>query len=283
MIINSVIHAFTRVWKEKKAWFLVFSIQFVWAYMLVYPLKKGFRETWSQSLIGRDLFSGAGDNMIIEFLTHHKDIVSTQTSLVLIGLLLYGLMTIFINGGIVSLFTREERFKGPDFFQACTTYFFKFIRLFLVFLLFAAAAFILFLMLVGVLKSLSGDSEPATVILSLVSLLVLSMLFFLIHMTYIYAKVITVRHDKRAMFRTAIQAWRFVLARFRKAAAVYGLILACCLLIFLIYSLITSLIPVGSGLLILLLFIWQQVLVAARSYIRLMLIAAEADFYRTTL
>ena len=280
-------HAFTqgfrKVSQNKKLLFVLFGIQLIFALIILLPLQAEISDMLKHSLMGQDVLEGRGANVFIEFLIHHAESISLGKSLLLGMGLLYLFTTIFLNGGILGIFTGNgEKFSAKQFFENAGHYFGRFFRLFLFSLVFLILAFLIYSGLKNLVKAIAGDSEILKGILNIILFVKLLIMVFLVNMTFDYAKIKTVIEDRKSMFRTGLQAWRFVFRYLGKTLGLYYIIIAEGILALLLYTLVYKSISSLTGGSILILFVWQQIYVAFRIWIRLQFYASQTLLYQNT-
>jgi hypothetical protein len=267
------------VLKNKKMWLLFFSVQLVFALILVRPLQTGLDSMVGRSLMGQEIITGKGANVLIEFLAHKADVVSVEIALLLFMGIAFLIVSIFLKAGAVGCFVHQKKNKGKQFFQYSGEYFGRFLRLFFFSLVFFLAAVLLYLGLDSILKLITGDSEAAKVILKITGWIFLLFLLFLVRMVFDYAKVMTVTGEKKKMLKTSLQAWRFVIKHPAKTLGLFYLTGITGVLIWAIYYFPFGLIP-AAGFGIYLIFIWQQIFAFSRTGVNLLFLSSQTALYQ---
>jgi hypothetical protein len=266
-------------WNNKRLWLLLFTVQFVFALMVLLPLRSRLLDWLGNSLLGEEILRGNGALVLVEFLIHHAQTVSTIKAVLMIAGVIYLVITLFLNGGILSRFQSSGQRSPFTFWSDCAALFGRFLRLFLLSLPFLFLALFLFLVYQPLLSLLADRSEPAIVLLNALSLLLFIGSVFLIQMVFDYARIITIHDRSRSMARTVLNAWRFVFRHPLITLGVYGMMVLLGALFFLIYQAAATLfasIPLLAGWI---LFFWQQSYVFMRSGLRMMCLASETALY----
>jgi hypothetical protein len=279
-IWNTYTQGLKTVNHNKRMLFVLFGIQFIFALIILLPLQAELSKMLEYSLMGQEALDGRGANVFVEFLGHHSETISSGKSLLLGMGLLYLFTTIFLNGGILGIFTKkDEKFSAKVFFENAGHYFGRFFRLFLFSLVFLTLAIIIFIILQSLAKAIAGDSESLKVTLYIILYVKLLVLIFLVNMTFDYAKIKTVIEERKGMFRTGLLAWRFVFKNFGKTMGLYYLIILQGILALLLYTFGFRIIGGITGGSIILLFLWQQFYVMFRTWIRLQFYASQTLLY----
>lgn len=260
-------------------WFIIYAVQFAFAYVLVQPIAKGLTELIGHSISGQEILAGNGANILFEFLTHKQDLITAWSSLFFPAAVLFILVTIFLKAGAVSLFVRQEKFSAAEFFRSAGLYFGRFFRLFLFSLVFVGVSILIYTLLSGLLKSIAADNEALRVILTITGFVILAILLFFVRMVFDYAKIMAVSSDSRKMVRISLVAWGFALKHPGKTLGLFYLIGITGVLLWAVYYGIGGLIP-AAGLGITLMFIWQQLFAASRTGIVLWQLASQSALYR---
>ncbi|QJW88272.1 hypothetical protein HNV11_02205 [Spirosoma taeanense] len=179
----------------------------------------------------------------------------------------YLLLSVFWAGGILMRFTQTgPRFDLGTFWQACSHYFGRFMRLFGVTSLFVLAGAGIWLVagtLVSIaLSDLFTERGLFWIGLGFFGLFVLTATLLLCIGDF--AKVLMFREDERNAFRAFGQAGRLVLRNLGRTYGLYWLLILTGTGLFAIYFLIDDLIPMRNWPTILLMFLVQQALVFGR-------------------
>jgi hypothetical protein len=258
-------------------------INFAYALLIATPLYALFKGDLSHSLLGRSLqpldFIWLGD-----FIYKYQDMAPAALALILVPLLLYPVLYIFLNGGIIGrLLDREGRTTPDSFFADCGRYFWRFVRLFLLSLLFYALAFGVIL---GALSALfkpvleNARTEWTVFWISALRTVVALLLLSLVHMVFDYARILVVAGDENRVLRALQRAFAFIGKRFFRAWSLYLLIgmgfLAGTAVFFLVRGHLpeSGLFWLGLGLL------WEQAFIVFRLWTKMTFFAAQAEFYR---
>ena len=261
----------------------VFNVLF--ALLIAGPFFALFSSDLGHSLLGRNLqaldFIWLGD-----LIFRYQDVAPAALAAVAIPVVLYALVYVFLNGGIIGrLLDGEGRSTLQTFFSDCGRYFWRFVRLFLISLLFYALAFGVVLEAVSAL--LKPVSEKAltewpdfwiSALHSVAALLVLS----LVHIIFDYARILVVSEDDHRVRHALMTALRFVGSRFFRAWLLYLLIAAGFAAGTAVYALAGQAVPpeglawAGLGIL------WGQVFIAFRLWTKMIFFSAQAEYLRTS-
>lgn len=203
---------------------------------------------------------------------------------VVAGGIVYLVLNIFLNGGIVGrLLDREGPSRLPAFAGDCGRYFWRFVRLFLMSLLFYVLTLGVFMQLISALfrpLDESAVTEWLPLILSNVHFLIALLLLSIVHMIADYARIAVVADEERKVLRALRHALTFLRKRFFRAWAIYLVIVALTVAGTVLFHAVlgrlgaAGLAPVVIGL------VWMQIYIVFRIWVRTLFVAAQAEFYR---
>jgi hypothetical protein len=266
---------------EKKLLFWLYGFNLLFAYILALPVSMMIANALDKTTTADRLLQAADITVLITFMMEYGKSISFVQLLTAIGIL-YIIFNIFFAGGILKTFVEEKKFELSDFFSGCIEYFNRFLRLFLISLIF----FILIIILNFLLSKFFGiftkdaTTEHLPFILFFLRVLILSFLLAFVNMLFDYAKIMTVVNDFYGMFKTVNQAFIFVMMSMRKTIGLYMLFLFTAIILMAVYLFIESLLNVTSGLMVLIFFIWTQIYMISRVWIRMSFFAGQYSLYR---
>ena len=203
----------------------------------------------------------------------------------LVAVLLYLALHVSLNGGIVGrLLDREGPATVATFFGDCGRYFWRFVRLFLISSLFLLLTFGVVLRLISVLLEPlveSAETEWLPLILSNLHFLAALLLLSIVHMIIDYARIAVVADEERKVVKALRHGLAFLNRRFFRAWAIYLLIVAITVAGTAVFYAVLG--PLGGpGVpLVIAAFVWMQLYVVFRIWIRTLFISAQAEFYRS--
>jgi len=263
------IRSIKTLFQHKRLWVFLFLVELIIALILINPISSQFNEMFSNSLSADTILQGQGTNSIFEFMVHKAEIIAVQQKFILLAGLVYLLLTIFFNAGIITNLVEKKNFQAAFFFQSAGHFLGRLLRLFLWSLPFYLIALILYSILSKVFKLISGESEPLIFIFFMVNLLILVFLFLFIKMVFDYTKIAMITEDKRRVIITNFKTWKFVLKNKWKTLSLFYLIILLLIILSVIYLALCSLLHISTWVAIILLFILQQLFIFSRIGIKL--------------
>lgn len=198
----------------------------------------------------------------------------------------YGLVWIFLAGGIIDRYARERATRAHGFFGACGVFFFRFLRL-------AAAQAAVYGFLFGAMHPWLFDrlyprmihevSVERTAFLARLALyVVFGVLVAAAAMIFDYAKVRAVVEDRRSMLGAINAAVGFIGRNYRAAVGLFAADFLLFALVVAAYALVAPGAS-GAGVRTLLAFGLGQVYIAARLWVKLVFWASETSLFQSRL
>ncbi|MEN8153540.1 MAG: hypothetical protein ABFR75_05910 [Acidobacteriota bacterium] len=274
---------------QPKMIFVLWLINFIFSSLIFYISFKAFSGAIGKSGVGEKLLKEFDFNVLFEFLFHDGGF-TTIFSVAFVLISVYFLVSILLCGGILFTLTNPRKLNTGEnrkqnftssFFQGAGEFFGRFFRL-SIYSLILWGVFIVFNILFGLLGSLftaKGDNELLAFYLFWVRLGVGFFLLYLIRMILDYTRIKIVIEDSRHVFRSLFRTIKFVFKRLGKTLALYYLFLITGIILFGIYWILKLIIPSSSLVTIIIIFIVQQVFIAARGWIKIAFQAGQLKFY----
>jgi hypothetical protein len=289
-VLSSYGNGIKRAFLEPKMVVVLWLVNFVSA-SVVYFLFSGYlSDKIGKRLVAANFLKEFDFKTFFELITHEGQGLHWIFTTSLILAFLYYWASLFLHGGILSVLEsrgitgdverRNKRF-APEFFQGAGKYFGRFFRLTIYSLLLWFVFGVVFFLIDLVLKSLTagGTNESAILFRFVARPIVILILYFLIRMIGDYARILIVVEDSKGVFRSLIQAIRFVFRNFFKTIILYYLVLITGVVIFGIYWIVQKMIPTQTLLPILLAFLVGQIFILSRGWLKIALQAAQLHFY----
>ena len=243
---------------------------------------KGIETSFSPSILGK---GAVLDNFVnlINFEVRHL-----PRTILVFGVL-YILLHTFLSGGIVSVFSSSNNntntntaFSIRGFFSgagqfASRFYFLMILSWIFFFLVIAFKGF-----LISLVNNVSDTarSEILPFYLSLISSVLVYVLFLFIQMIFDYARIKTVVEDSPSVLQTTREAFVFVFKNIGSTMGLFYLLLFTNLGLTFVYILLKELIPQTSAFTITVVFIIQQMFICSFIWIRCWLYSSQMELYR---
>ena len=262
---------------------LLFLFNLLFAGIAAVPMHGLLDKFIGHSLVSQQLTESFSLQFLFEFLHENRAPLDWILPMVIYLGLFYLLLNTLLLGGVIHVFRNADgRFTLEFFFHGCGKFFFRFLRLFLLSLPFFLLTGILWMILNSLLRrlGLAMHSEVVTFWLFWLRLLLLLVLLFFVNMIFDYAKIGTVVDDSKRMWKTARTCIKFVFRNLGRTLALYYLIALLGLLFLAVYILLSHAMTSSSGVLIVLLVVFQQVYMFLQVWFRLTLYSSQMALFR---
>ena len=257
---------------------------FVFSLLIVTPIYYFINRDLSRSLMADRLAKGINFLWLGDVIYKYRDVLSALLGWFLVPGVLFFLLHIFLNGGVLGRIVAEnEKINLANFFADCGKYFFRFIRIFLISIPGYLVIFGLIFTPISVLLNLwkkSASSEWDLIFVSNLRFLLLLLLFSVIKMFFDYVKIRCVAKDSNKTIRETLFNLSFLGKRFFRAWALYLLVGLAMVLFFVVYLLVDQPLP-KMGFLLFFALTWQQVYILTKMWIKVLFFSTEYQFYNT--
>ncbi len=279
-LLKLFIHGFSTANRRARLVIYLWLMNFVFSLIIITPVYILVNKEFSRSLLGDTLAEGFGLMWFADLAYKYKDIPGALAGWVLAPGIIFLFLYIFLNGGLIGRIADErEIINFEKFFSDCGKYFFRFLRVFII-SLFGYTLVVIIHKLIGSLFEIwtkNASSEWPLIISSNLKFLILLLLFSIIRMYFDYVKIRLVVEDSKRTVLTSILNLAFIGKRFIKAWLLYLLVGIIGLVIGLIYLGISRILP-PSGYLLMAVFIWQQIYIFSRMWVKLLFFSTEYQF-----
>lgn len=272
--------AFAKLRLAARLW----TVNFLFSLFAVAPLVFLILGQLAHSFSGRRALQKLDAFWLGDFVYRFMDAAPAFTGLALLAALLYLLLAVFLNGGIIGCLNRPgARTTLADFFHDCGLYFWRFFRLFLLSIpAYLLVVGVFYQLLIAALKVLDrrATTEWPALIISNVRILALVLLLGLVSMFFDYVKIGLVTGESKKVLKQTWRTLAFVGRRFIKAWGLYLLSGLVFVLLTLVYLEIARVLPKDRPLLVLLFFLWQQFYVLGRQFSKVLFFATEIELVK---
>lgn len=202
-------------------------------------------------------------------------------------LALFFLISVFLMGGILDYFkNNEERFQLRNFWNACSDFFWRILRLTIYFLLIQglilALFFAIFTAMCDGLNPFAMESEEQLMDAAMLLFPIYIIVFTFVSMIQDYAKIHLVREQPNLLFKIFRETFSIVLKNIGKFSFLYSLNILTFLLVFALYWWISERFDGMTMRSVNLLFIIGQIFLLARIAIKLLNLSSATYLYEWT-
>jgi hypothetical protein len=262
---------------------ILYAVNLACAGLVALPFLILVQQELGHSLLGLRI-QPADLNWLGEAVLEHGASLPAMAAGVLGAGLVYLVLHIFLNGGIVGrLLDREGRAGLAEFAADGGRYFWRYVRLFLVSLVFLVLTLGVFMSLVSALfepLSKAALTEWPALILSNLHFLIALLLLSAVHMVIDYARIAVAADGERRVLRALRHVFTFLRKRFFRAWAIYLLLVVLTLLGSVVFYFVFNRLGDPSVLQVVAGLAMMQLYMAFRIWVRTLFVAAQAEFYK---
>jgi hypothetical protein len=237
------------------------------AAMLVWPIINTVDKLLGQRRAGEQLF-GQVDFTILVQLAHEFFGSFPILPILISSVFIFMAVAIFISSGTIVILSEKTYYNTARFCQGSISYYMRFLRIFILFLLSTGVMSFLYMIFSVLIIAVFGISFlPALFIVYIICLGMILMFFD-------YSRIFVVLQNQKKIRHSFIEAFRFIAHRFFSVLFLYLLYGLPLLLLLLLHMVLPDLHQMGN----LIAFIYGQLFIVVRSYLRLSLLAGQTVF-----
>lgn len=263
---------------------LLWVLNIAFAMILSMTLFRLLHTDLSGSLVGDSLLQGFDYRWYQEFFFKYQTTLEMFSNTLIIVGSIYILIQTFLLGGLLSvLYSSERKTLFIDFFYGGVQYFYRFFKILLVSMLFYAGLFILNRWGTAATENLLGSSESEALRISVIVLryILLALIFFFLNIIFDYTKISIVVHEERKIFKEWWRAVKFTTIHAGTTIGLFVFLFIVGVAIFGVYYFFADLFePISSYGMIFLVFVFHQIYIGARIWLRMMFYASQLALWR---
>lgn len=265
--MNPLITSFRQTRQSARLLWLIYGITLVLGLLAAIPFFNTLKVEDQNSLAFLNLLNGFDYTVFSDFMHRSGRVISPLISVGRWLGLVYLFLSIFFAGGILLRFSQPaNRFNNGLFWQGCSHYMGRFLRLFGVTLLFVIVGAGIWLVLGSLISVAVNDSftERGLFWIGAGFFVLFALTATLMLCIGDFAKVIMFQEDEHGAFRAFGQAGRLVFRNPGKTFGLYWLMILLGTALFGLYFLLDEAILMHGWVTILVMFIIQQILIFCR-------------------
>jgi hypothetical protein len=282
-IFNAYKVGFTSAAQSKKMATVIYAVTFLFALLLAIPFHATINKIAGNSMDINSMIKGFDYTTYTDFLRTAGHAISPFVSAAFWFGILYLIFTVFFAGGVFKILNEEDKkFSARLFFENCSIFFFRFLRLSIYLLILQVIfALIVFFPLAAIVTMVSAAVQNEAVLFYIVLIGVIVYLFFFILLLIVgdYAKIILFNNDSRKSLKSVWLSVKFVIRHLFSTYLLYLFVFIAPIVLFLIYFYLDNAIGMVSGFTIFIMFLIQQILIWARTWIKIWFLGSEISLY----
>jgi hypothetical protein len=200
------------VWKWQRLLWWVFAVTLIFGFLATQGMVDRAAGTLNHSLASERLVNGWEVTALLELAQLQNSPIEFQGPAVIHFSILFAVFMLFVTGGILATYLRDEKPRAASFFEACGQYFWRFFRMLIY--------FAIVLIPIGAISAGAGAlydhidadsiSPYSAVHFFLVACLVILLLLAVVRLWFDMAEVIAVADDERRMHKALRRAARLL-------------------------------------------------------------------------
>ena len=282
MIFKSIKSGISLLKQNKRLILIYYLANFLFGIVLMLPFRSIVNKFAGNSLMSNTLAGRMDMDFLFEFFKQNSSIIPTYAALLFLVPAIFWLFTLFLSGGAFTIFTSGEEYTSTLFWGNAARYFGRFIRL----VLWSIPVFaILFCLqfLWSAIQRIFWGSDPYQYITFWGGWIKMGLRYISIILYFIildYSRIHAVVTDEKRMRISLWQGIKFAFGNFWKTFGLALIFFIVGMIALIIYNLIANLLHAPSAIVILLLFLWQQVYMAWRMVLKLTLYGSEVKMFQ---
>lgn len=273
-----------RTLREGRLALRLWLASFLFTLLVVAPAAFALHGQVAHSLAAGGVLARLDADWLTDLSSQYLKTAPAFLALTAAALLLYLLLTVFLNGGVIGALGRPAgRTSLADFLQDCGLYFWRFLRLALlslpVYLLVFGISMPLLRITLGAIGRRAASEWPAMIAAN-VRLLALVLLLGLVSMFFDYVKIGLATGGRNSVLKETWRTLKFIARRFFRAWGLYLLAGLAFVALTLLYLEVIRIMPKGTPLWVLLVLLWQQFYILGRQMSKVLFFATEIEFFK---
>lgn len=282
MIFASLQSGLAQVRANKRLLWVYYLSNLFFGLLLALPLRFVLADFIGNSEMGERLAGPLDMDFLFEFIKQNRASVSALTGLLFVGPAGYWLGNLFLSGGAFATFAQNEKYSAAFFWSHAAKYFGRFTRLALWSIPLLGVLFCVQYLETGIRLLIFGKDAYQNLSYwgGWIRTALLGLSFGVFAMILDYARLHTVRQDENKMRISLWEGIKFTSRNFIPTGSLALLIFVFGGAALLLYNLAANSLSAPNGLIVFLLFVWQQAYMFVRTILRLVLYASETHLYQ---
>jgi len=281
-IFTMFVAGLKRTLRERRLALRLWLASFLFTLLVVAPAAFVAHGQLAHSLIAGTVLAKLDIHWLTDLSSRYLDAAPAFLALVAVAAILYLLLVVFLNGGVIGCLRRPAGTTTlAVFFHDGGLYFWRFLRLFLLslpfYLLALGISMPLLRITLGAIGRRAATEWPAMIVANL-RFLILVLLLGIVSMFFDYVKIGLAARDGGKVLKEAWRTLKAVGRRFFRAWGLYLLAGLAFVLLTLLYLEVVRVLPKGTPFMVLAVLLWQQLYILGRQFSRILFFSSEIEF-----
>lgn len=206
-----------RVWQHQRVLWWFFTVNFVLAFLAARPVSTRLAGALDHSLESRRLVAVFDLGAFSDLISNPDVAWGARMNESTTSVFVFFLFSLFLTGGILTTYNSEYKLTTGEFFQACGTLFWRWVRLFPFMLILVIAIALGGYELMRWSRTVifdKGGKEMTGYWIGFAALILWAFLMMLVRLWFDMAQVRAVLEDERAMRRTLVRSFKLTFSNF---------------------------------------------------------------------
>lgn len=282
MILGSLRSGINRTWTGKRMLVPFYLVNLVSGLLIMIPFAYALNDFAGTSMMRQKLGESMDYDFLFEFLYYADSGLSAVQGMIMTVPFLYWLIALFLSGGALTIFAKHEHYASPAFWGGAASYFGRILRLALLALPVLVALFCL-RYLVNLFQLIFFGSDPYEYIVYWGAWIKMALGFIgliLFGLIFDYARIHLVLTDNRKTRKSLWQGARFAVKNLKYTLGLAFIIFLGGWSAIIVYYFGSNLFSAPGWLIVIVLFIWQQLYIVSKMAIRLTAYSSQMELFR---
>ena len=278
----NIIKAYTTGIKTSLRWpkmiFVVYAVNLILGLSIALPFFFSFRSTLGNSMTAENLLNSLDISTIRELFSNNAFV--SLFSQMRWTVLLYWLVSVFLAGGIIRTYNREE-FNASTFFSGAGVNFLRFLAIDDIMIALMAVAIAIIVGLTFLIASLFNNiiTEKPLFLLGGIAIFLIVCTVVLFLMISDYAKFYAEMTNTYRVLKAIRKAFGYAFGNFVRTYFLYFLLMVVPILVIILYHFTLERVGMRTAVGIIIMFFVQQAFILLRVWFRLWFLASEFELY----
>ena len=278
----NIIKAYTTGIKTSLRWpkmiFVVYAVNLILGLSIALPFFFSFRSTLGNSMTAENLLNSLDISTIRELFSNNAFV--SLFSQMRWTVLLYWLVSVFLAGGIIRTYNREE-FNASTFFSGAGVNFLRFLAIDVIMIALMAVAIAIIVGLTFLIASLFNNiiTEKPLFLLGGIAIFLIVCTVVLFLMISDYAKFYAEMTNTYRVLKAIRKAFGYAFGNFVRTYFLYFLLMVVPILVIILYHFTLERVGMRTAVGIIIMFFVQQAFILLRVWFRLWFLASEFELY----
>lgn len=282
MILSAIRTGLRKTLENRRMIVVFYFANLLVGLLIMLPFRSALSDFASNTLMGEKLAGRFDMDFLFDFLAKNNGAISSEMGLMVIAAAVYWLLAIFLSGGAFSVFAGSDKYTPRTFWGSAAAYFGRFIRLALWSLPVLGIFYCVQFIETGIVRVIFGKDPYQYVTywggVVKLGLAQIGILFYFVVLDY--SRIYVVLTDERTMRLALWKGIGFAFGNFPRTFGIAFTMFLTGVIVLIIYNPIADALHAPGTLIVLSLFVVQQLYMFLRMILKLTLFGGEMSLFR---